>query len=323
MVVGKNADGKRIVKSFTADTALASEKMAMDFVTRYGVGKTFYEMTVAGAITQYINSRTNTVSPVTIRTYESIRDTRLQSIMDKKIVELTVPDVQMAVNVDAARLTGKTISAALSLVQAALSFQGIDTNFKKHVTIPKNRTKKKFLPPPAVIIGTIRGTKYELGCLLAMWLSLRISEVRGLQYGDISKDGKWLSVQRSVVYANGVDYHNDFNKTEGSTRTVRLPKYLYEMIMSQPHNSDTDPIVPLGYNCLYKGFRNLMAAQGYDMIFHDLRAVFATTLKSLHIPDDYVQQLGGWSNPTTMIISLTRSFVNRFPPFFLYPAKVW
>ena len=42
MVVGKNADGKRIVKSFTADTALASEKMAMDFVTKYGVGKAFY-----------------------------------------------------------------------------------------------------------------------------------------------------------------------------------------------------------------------------------------------------------------------------------------
>lgn len=220
--------------------------------------------------------------------------------MDKKIVELTVPDVQMAVNIDATRLSGSTISKAVSLVQVALAFQGIYTNFKKRVTFPKSRKKKKLLPPPEVIIRTIRGTKYELGCLLAMWLSLRISEVRGLQYGDISKDGKWLSVQRSVVYANGVDYHNDFNKTEGSTRTVRLPKYLYEMIMSQQHKSDSDPIVPLGYNCLYKGFRNLMAAQGYDMRFHDLRAVFATTLKSLHIPDDYVQQLGGWSNPTTM-----------------------
>ena len=43
-----------------------------------------------------------------------------------------------------------------------------------------------------------------------------------------------------------------------------------------------------------------MAKQGYDMKFHDLRAVFATTLKALRIPDDCVQSLGGWSNPTTM-----------------------
>ena len=80
---------------------------------------------------------------------------------------------------------------------------------------------------------------------MAMWLSLRISEARGLQYGDISRDGRWLSIQRSVVYSDGVDHHNDFNKTEGSTRTVSLPKYLYEMIMVQPHSSDTAPIVSL------------------------------------------------------------------------------
>ncbi|MBO4865563.1 MAG: site-specific integrase [Ruminococcus sp.] len=300
VIVGKDANGKRISKSFTADTAFASEKMAMDYVSRYGAGQAIYRMTVAGAINQYIESRTNTVSPVTIQTYKMIRDTRLQAIMDRKITELSVPDVQLAVNVDAARLSGKSISEAVSLLQAALTFQGIETNFKKRVTFPKSRQKKKLLPPPEIIIRTIKGTKYELACLLAMWLSLRISEIRGLQYGDISKDGKWLSIQRSIVYSNGVDHHNDFNKTEGSTRTVSLPKELYEMIMVQPHDSDTDPIVPHGYNCLYKGFRRLMAAQGYEMKFHDLRAVFATTLKGLQIPDDYVQHLGGWSNPTTM-----------------------
>ncbi|MBQ6633370.1 MAG: hypothetical protein IJH80_04215 [Ruminococcus sp.] len=82
----------------------------------------------------------------------------------------------------------------------------------------------------------IVGTKYEMACLLAIWLSLRISEVRGLKYSDISADGRWLNVQRSIVYSDGIDIHNDFNKTEESIiyiikRRIILPLlFLYPKI---------------------------------------------------------------------------------------------
>lgn len=300
LVVGYDEQGKRMVKSFTAPTAWQSEKMAADYRTKYGIGQSVFDLTVSGAITRYINSRTNTVSPVTIRTYLLVRDTRLQSLMDKKITELTVADVQNAVNLDAEKLSAKSISEAVSLVQAAMSFQGIDKNFKKRITLPKKRTKKKVLAPPEVIIQVVKGTKLELPCLLAMWLSLRISEVRGLKYSDISRDGKMLSVQRALVYVDGKNIENDYNKTIESTRTIPLPKYLYDMIMEQPHKNKNEYIVNLGYNCIYKGFKSMMKEYGYDMHFHALRAVFATTLTSMRIPDSYVQGLGGWSNPITM-----------------------
>ena len=300
LVVGTDADGKRIVKSFTADTDWEAEKMALDYKASYGLGEQPRDITVLAAINQYIQSRSNTVSPVTVRTYELIRDTRLQSIMSIKIGELRKADVQQAVNADAARLSEKSLKESVSLLSSALSFQDIELNLRRKLTFPKSRRKKKILPPVEKIIEIVRGTKFELPCLLAMWLSLRISEVRGLKYSDISKDGKWLSVQRSIVYSDGIDIHNDFNKTEDSTRTIPLPKELYYLITAQPHKSDDDYIVPLCYNCIYKGFKKLMARNGYDMTFHSLRAAFATTLNSMGIPDRYIQSLGGWSNPITM-----------------------
>ena len=300
LVVGKDTNGKRIVKSFTADTAWEAEKQALDYKAKYGIGQSLTNMTVAGAISVYISTRTNSVSPITIETYQRIRDTRLQSLMDRKITELTVQDVQIAVNIDAARLSKKSLVEAVSLMQSALGFQGIDTNFKKRVTFPKSMRAKKMLPPPSEVIKEIRGTKYELGCLLAMWLSLTVSEVRGLKYSDISKDGKWLTVQRTIVYHDGKDHYNDFTKSEGRTRTVSLPKELYGKIMAQPHESEDEYIVKLGYNCLYKSIRRIMAKAGYKMSFHNLRAEFATTSNALQIPDNYIQSIGGWSNPTTM-----------------------
>ena len=91
----------------------------------------------------------------------------------------------------------------------------------------------------------IRGTEIELPCLLAMWLSLRMSEVRGLQFGDI-KDGV-LTIQRSKLYLGTQDVIRDLNKTYNSTRRLVVPAYIQSLIDRIPHQSETDFIVPLGY----------------------------------------------------------------------------
>ena len=59
--------------------------------------------------------------------------------------------------------------------------------------------------------------------------------------------------------------------------------------------------MPLGYNCIYKGVKGLMEKNGYgDMTFHGLRALFASTLHTMGVPDKYIEALGGWSNPATL-----------------------
>ncbi len=181
-----------------------------------------------------------------------------------------------------------------------LSYHDVDLRLKKKIVCPRVRRKIKTLAPALTVINIVKGTEFELACLLAMWLSLRIGEIRGLRYSDIMENGQFLAVQREIVYTGGKDVLNEYNKTDISTRVIPLPQTLYKMITAQSHKSDDEYIVPLGYNCLYKGFRRLMAEAGFKMSFHNLRAMFATISNALKIPDNYIQSIGGWSNPTTM-----------------------
>lgn len=300
LVVGHSAGGRRIVRSFTRPTAWEAEKAALDYKAKYGIGAAVHELTVRTAITQYISVHAYNSAQSTKNKYARICNTRLQSIMDIRITELRVIDVQNAVNADSAHLGAKSVKDSVDLLCAALSFHDIELRLKKKIVYPKTRRKIKALAPAGAVINIVKGTELELPCLLAMWLSLRISEIRGLKYSDITEDGRFLIVQREIVYTDGKDAENDYNKTEKSTRTLPLPRPLYDKIISQPHTSDEEHIVPLGYNCIYKGFKKLMAKTGYDMTFHSLRAVFASTLHSMGVPDKYIEALGGWSNPTTM-----------------------
>ncbi|SDB24905.1 Phage integrase family protein [Ruminococcaceae bacterium FB2012] len=301
LVVGKDAGGKRIVKSFTRSSAWEAEKAALDYKAKYGVGAAVHELTVRAAITQYITVHSYNSAQSTKDKYIRIRDTRLQGIMEIRITDLSVKDVQLAVNIDSARLGAKSIKDSVDLLCAVLSYHDVELRLKKKIVCPRVRRKIKTLAPALAVINIVKGTKFELACLLAMWLSLRIGEVRGLRYSDIMESGQFLAVQREIVYTDGKDVLNDYNKTDISTRVIPLPQTLYKMITAQSHKSDDEYIVPLGYNCIYKAVKELMAKIGYaDMSFHNLRAVFASNLHAMGIPDKYIQSLGGWSNPTTM-----------------------
>ena len=144
----------------------------------------------------------------------------------------------------------------------------------------------------------VRGTDIELPCMLALWLSLRVSEVRGLQFRDI-KDGV-LTIQRSKLYLGGEDVVRDVNKTFTSTRQLVLPEYLIKLIEAVPHENDDDFIVPVNYQIIRKHLKKLADANGYTLTFHDLRHLNASVMLMLGIPDKYAMERGGWSTNTTL-----------------------
>ena len=69
-------------------------------------------------------------------------------------------------------------------------------------TLPPKKPKMKELPTAAQVIYMVRGTEIELACLPAIWRSLRMSEVCGLQFGDIK--GGVLTQQRQASAALAV-----------------------------------------------------------------------------------------------------------------------
>ena len=299
VIVGYDENGKRIVRSFTADTEQEALRLALDFKTDKAIGILPKCMTVEQAFTQYIDARDHILSPSTIRGYEIIRDTRLQSIKHINIMQLTINDIQRAINLDSKRLSHKSLKGSLSLLKSVLGVQGVEINTKR-ISLPAKRKKQIILPDAAEVLGLIIGTDIELPCLLAMWMSLRISEVRGLQLRDIAKDGSSLQVCRAKMYFDGHDVVRDVNKTYDSTRNNSLPPYLLDMIQAVPHDRDDAFIVKQSYPYIWKHFKKLMSEHGYDMTFHKLRHEFATTLNDLGIPSDYIQKLGGWATDNVM-----------------------
>ena len=195
--LGTDENGVKRKKSITAPTRWEAEKLAAEFVRPATLIPK--KNTVAQVLRDYIDLKRNVLSPSTIRGYEIILNHRLQSIMNIDKDELDSIALQRAINEDAATKSPKSISEAKNLVVTALKMFGVKTEF--NITLPAKQPIIKELPPADAVLKMIRGTEIELPCILAMWLSLRISEVRGLQFGDI-KDGV-LTIQRSKVFHRG------------------------------------------------------------------------------------------------------------------------
>ena len=182
--IGKDANGKNIMKSFCAPTRKEAEKLGAEF--ELTGKKNLKRFTVGQALDGYMDLKRNVLSPSTIHGYGIIRRNRLQSLMTMDIHEVDSFAMQKAINEDAATKGQKSIREAKNLIVTAVRMYGVNIDLK--VTLPPKKPVIKNLPTAEQVICMIRGTDIELPCMLSMWLSLRISEVRGLQFGDI-KDG--------------------------------------------------------------------------------------------------------------------------------------
>lgn len=293
----ERGDQKR--KSITAPTEWEVMKLADEF--RRGLIEETSKITVRKAIEDYIDNRRHTRSVATIYGYENILRNRLQSIMKTDIRKLTKSDINRAIDLDAERGLGhKSIKEALALLKSALDEKGVAIPSVKKFTLPPKPPKKGDLPDLKDVLSIIIGSSVELPCLLSLWCGgMRISEVRGLQYRDVSTDkngNHYVFINRSKVFVNGQDYVKEVNKTEKSTRKVPLPDYLYNIIRDKPHDSPEDFIVPETYWSIQRKYDRLLKKHGITMTFHELRAQFATTMSCLGIDKNILQTMGGWSN---------------------------
>ncbi len=292
--LGTDENGRKRKKSITAPTRWEAEKKAEEYVEEEEKAKG--RITVAQALRGYIDLKRNILSPATIRGYEIILNNRLQSIMGLDIHELNSLAMQQAINIDAASKSPKSISDAKNLVVAALKLYGVRLDL--NITLPSKIPIVKELPTAEQVVRMIRGTDIELPCLLAMWLSLRISEVRGLKFSDVQNGV--ITVRRSKLYLGGEDVVRSQNKTYKSTRRLFVPAYIQSLIDAVPHESEDDFIVPVNYQVIRKHLKKLAEANGYQLTFHDLRHLNASVMLMLGIPDKYAMERGGWSTNTTL-----------------------
>ncbi|WP_295094267.1 site-specific integrase [Ruminococcus sp.] len=292
--LGFSDDGRKLRESFTAPTKWEAERAAAQFILN-GM-KEADRFTVADALDGYIKAKENVLAPSTIRGYRIHRRNHLQSLMMLDVHEVNSFTMQQAINEDAAQISSKTIKEAKNLICSALRMYDIKPTL--NVTFPARKPKLKELPTAEQVMNMVRGTDIELPCLLAMWLSLRMGEVRGLQFCDLHDSV--LTVCRSNIYFDGKNNIRDLNKTYKSTRRLTVPDYIKQLIEAVPHKKEDEFIVQMEYQTLRSKFYKLLEERGYHMTFHDLRHLSASVMLMLNIPDKYAMERGGWSTNSTL-----------------------
>lgn len=251
--------------------------------------------TIGEAIDEYIALKENILSPTTISGYRKYRKTSLAGLCDIYISDLTQQDVQAYVNKLALTMSPKSIHNAHGLLSAVLGVYAPELRLR--TTLPKIPKKIKHIPEVEEVWRAIYGTEIELPCLLAMWCSLRMSEVRGLKKSDIV-DGV-LTVERTIVNADNEHIEKDSTKTIESTRQIELPEYILSLVEALP--KEQEYLTTIKDHALYMRFVRRLEKRGVKhMSFHDLRHLNASIMLMLGIPDKYAMERGGWSTNSTL-----------------------
>jgi len=293
VVAGFDAAGKRIVKSFTADTEWEAIRLADEY-KQHREETTRKNVTVGTAIEVYIDSRVNVVEKTTIRGYRQIRKNCFRCIMDVKLTELRAIDIQRAINIESARVGAKYVKNAYGLLKSVLKMYEVNINLNG-IQLPKLVKQEKVLPDFETVFSIVKGTEIELAVLLASWLSLRIGEVVGLQFRDVDYENHVLKVRRTIIQTDDGYEVRDGCKTEKSKRDLVIPDYIFQLIENIKHNREDEFIVTLTRKAIYSRFKRLMKKHDYDITFHDLRHLNASVMLMLGIPDKYAMERGGWA----------------------------
>lgn len=258
-------------------------------------------ITLREAIDKYIDASRSRLSPSTIAGYEKIRDNHFQDIMDKKLSALTPAVLDDAVRSECERksrrggtLSAKTVKNAWFLVVTTLEKYAPGTDASK-VRLPEVKRAIPTILTPEQIIPIIKGTNIELPCLLAMWLSLSMSEILGLTKSKSIVNNQ-LVIAETVILVNGKNIRKSGGKEENRTRALSIPSYIEELIKKV----EGDVIVPMTRNVIYKAFSALLQANNLPHIsFHRLRHINASVMAMLNIPEAEANERGGWKTDYT------------------------
>lgn len=247
-------------------------------------------ITVGKAIDRYIESKNAVLSPSTIAGYKRVRKNALQDLMEKNIATLTQEDIQRSVNKMAKDKSPKSVANAHGLLSATLAVYR--PNMVLRTTLPQKQKHEVSIPSDEDIeriLSVSKGTDMELPLLLALWLGLRASEIRGITWDAIK--GDTLHIKQAIVEGeNGPEVKG--TKTYSGNRKLKLPTQILDLINSQPKKDEY--VVHLSGQAMYKKFSRMCEKHGIPHYrFHDLRHANASVMLALGVPDKYAMERMG------------------------------
>lgn len=248
------------------------------------------ELTVGEAIDRYIESKDAVLSPSTIKGYKSLRKNVFLPIQDILLQSLTQDTVQRFINALSKDHSPKYVANTHGLLSAAVTAYRPDMVLR--TTLPQKEKKEISIPTMEEIqflAGKAEGTRFELPFLLAAWMGLRTSEIRGLTWDCVN--GNILHIRQAVVEGEDGPVLKA-TKSYSGNRKIRIPPYILELINQQPRRDEY--IIHYTRNALYNHLRRMCERYGLPHYrFHDLRHVQASVMLLLNVPDKYAMERMG------------------------------
>lgn len=289
-------NGKKVMKSFTAPTKKEAELLAAEFnfkKDRIAHGK----MSLADAMDRYLESKSNVLSPNTLRGYVSHRRNSYKSIINLPTNKLNQEMVQKWLNEYALSHSPKSCSNAYGFLTAVLSTY--EPNLALRIKLPQKRIYEGHIPSNdevKILLEHIKGTELEKAVLLSVFGTMRRGEVCGARAEDLK--GNQLHIKRNAIPEKGGTVSFKVPKTTKSDRYVEIPKFVLDRI----NVSEGGYLVDLKPDDISRVFKKKCEEAGVTPFrFQDLRKYSASILHALGVPEAQILKRGGWSSNHVMV----------------------
>lgn len=251
-------------------------------------------ITLREAYRKYIESRDGVISPSTAAEYKRLQKTSFQSLMDLPASSITSEQIQREIGKMVKNgKSPKYIRNVEGLLVSVLKQFAPDSRIS--VILPqKRKVELRRIEDNEIgkIIAAFSGTDMELPVLMALWMGMRMSEIRGARFEDIS--GGRLHICRAIVSGENGDEVKP-PKTFSGDRWVSVPAHIQTLIDATGRSEGY--IVPISGQTIYNRFIRGLDASGIPRCrFHDLRHANAAIMVRLGVESRYAQERNGWSD---------------------------
>ncbi len=293
---GKDENGKRKYKSFTAETKKEAELLAAQFSMEK---ETFYEnnLLLKDAMARYNKAKEKVLSPSTMRGYVQYAENNLADKGNIPISNINSELMQKWISEWSRTLSPKTVRNIYGYLNVVLKFFDCGQNLK--ITLPQKVPVEYHIVTDEEIKELLKrteGSELNIAISLAAFIPARRSEICALTEADIDRKKNTIRINKAMVKdKNKTWVIKPVPKTVGSNRTVEIPKSIIEKI---PIKSGR--IVDANPNQIEGRFNRLVAHFEDPFRFHDLRHYGATMLHAAGVPDHYIMQRGGWDSVETL-----------------------
>jgi integrase len=262
--------GKQRFKSFTAATAKEAKYLALQFDLERKHKAKPENISLREAIQRYISNRENILSPATVQGYNQLLRNAYGSIIDVRLGNLSIEDIQKAINEYAEKHSAKSVRNALGLLSTVLK-KIYPSLYSELIIIPEEEKKDIVIPTTEqvdAIIAAAKGKPIYLPILLGAMLGLRRSEIFALTWEDVDLDKNTITINKAKVQNKDKQYVLKKTKTKNSTRTLTIPAVVKEELLAMDKEQ---PLMVLGVNQFSQRYRRLASKLNCPESFHALR----------------------------------------------------